>query len=284
MPWYGILKPKRPVPLPGAPSHIGLWVKGASDWGRVIYVLRDAKGERWTSIGTKDQYNCDDSHSWSSFNFDGWRYLRFELPGHLGWDNYRLNGTTWWRADGGDDIVDLPVRLEEIIVEQRTHILYVNDVQPVASDTVAFGKMYAEYAAPEDASDAAVKRSQLRMPRPPTPDLPNPIAQMQRDGVGAPTKLLKLTQPDHYYDGTRMHVHFQEAPGAKAYHLWVSPHADGRGAVNLVPPGIGNGQLVTGLRPGIKLYYWIVYADADGKLSKPSPVHAEITVDNFQQK
>jgi len=44
-----------------------------------------------------------------------------------------------------------------------------------------------------------------------------------------------------------MRTHFQEVPGAKAYHLRVSPHADGR-------------------------------------LSKPSPVHAEITVDNFQQK
>jgi hypothetical protein len=166
MPWYGILQPARPVPIPGAPSHVGLWVKGASDWGRVIYVLRDAKGERWTSIGTKDQYNCDDSHSWSSFNFDGWRYLRFELPGHLGWDNYRQNGTTWWRADDGDDIVNLPMILEEIIVEQRTHILYVNDVQPVASDEVAFGKLYVEYAAPDDATPAAVRLSKLRMPLP----------------------------------------------------------------------------------------------------------------------
>jgi len=73
-------------------------------------------------------------------------------------------------------------------------------------------------------------------------------------------------------------------PGAKAYHLWVSPHADGRGAVNLVPTGIGNAQLVTGLRPAIKLYYWITYADANDKPSKPSPWHEEITVDNFKEK
>ena len=67
-----------------------MWVKGASDWGRVIYVLKDARDETWTSIGTQDQYNCDDLHSWSAFNFDGWRYLRFELPGHCGYDLFTL--------------------------------------------------------------------------------------------------------------------------------------------------------------------------------------------------
>jgi hypothetical protein len=166
MPWYNVLVPKQPVVLDGAPAALGLWVKGASDWGRVIYVLRDAQGERWTSIGTQDQYNCDDVHSWSAFNFDGWRYLRFELPGHTGWDSFRKHGTTWWRSDGGDRIVDLPLTLEKIIVEQRTHILYVNDVQPAASSQVEFGKLFVEYADPADATPQAVRISRLRMPPP----------------------------------------------------------------------------------------------------------------------
>jgi hypothetical protein len=164
MPWYRMLSPEKPVVLPGAPSHLGIWVKGASDWGRVIYILRDAKGERWTSIGTQDQYNCDDVHSWSAFNFDGWRYLRFELPGHAGYDNFRKHGTTWWRSDGGDGFVDLPLTLENIIVEQRSHVLYVNDVQPAAENTVSLGKLYVEYASPEDATAEAVRVSRLRMP------------------------------------------------------------------------------------------------------------------------
>ncbi len=45
------------------------------------------------------------------------------------------------------------------------------------------------------------------------PDLPNPIAQLMKEGEGAPTKLIKLTPPEHYYDGTRMHVHFQGGAG-----------------------------------------------------------------------
>jgi hypothetical protein len=166
MPWYNILVPAKPMPLEGAPSHLGLWVKGASDWGRVVYILRDAKGEKWTSIGTQDEYNCDDVHSWSAFCFDGWRYLRFEVPGHTGYDNFRKHGTTWWRSDGGDGVADLPLTLEAIIVEQRTHVLYVNDAQPAASDTVHFGKLYVEYATPADATAEAVRVSRLRMPPP----------------------------------------------------------------------------------------------------------------------
>jgi hypothetical protein len=166
MPWYNILVPTKPIALEGAPHALGIWVKGASDWGRVIYTLRDAKGELWRSIGTQDQYNCDDVHSWSAFNFDGWRFLRFELPGHTGWDNFRKHGTTWWRSDGGDGIVDLPLTLENIIIEQRSHILYVNDVQPAASASVCLGKLLAEYANPADATAEAVRQSRLRMPLP----------------------------------------------------------------------------------------------------------------------
>jgi hypothetical protein len=166
MPWYNILTPAKPVTLDGAPAAVGLWVKGASDWGRAIYTLRDAKGERWQSIGTQDQYNCDDVHSWSAFNFDGWRYLRFELPGHTGYDNFRKHGTTWWRSDGGDGVVDLPLTLENIIVEQRSHILYVNDVRPAASASVCLGKLFVEYASAEDATAEAVRVSRLRMALP----------------------------------------------------------------------------------------------------------------------
>jgi hypothetical protein len=285
MPWYNILAPKKPVVLDGAPSHLGLWVKGASDWGRVIYVLKDAKGEKWTSIGTQDQYNCDDVHSWSAFNFDGWRYVRFELPGHAGWDSFRKHGTTWWRADGGDGVVDLPLTLENIIVEQRSHVLYVNDVQPTPSDTVAFGKLYVEYASPEDATPEAVRLSKLRMPLPAgAPELPNPIADMQKTGVGLPAAIGKLVPPIERNDGTAVHVHFSEMPKAKQYFCWVSAHPDGRGAVNLTPGGLKSGALVGGLRPALPFYFWVTYSDEQNKMSKPSPAAMATLKDTFTEK
>ncbi len=64
----------------------------------------------------------------------------------------------------------------------------------------------------------------------------------------------------------------------------MGAYAVGRGAIDLVPTGVKNGDLVTGLRPGVKLYYWITYVDAKDKVSKPSAAHEEITVDNFKEK
>jgi hypothetical protein len=251
----------------------------------VVYVLRDAKGEKWTSIGTQDQYNCDDVHSWSAFNFDGWRYLRFELPGHGGYDNFRKHGTTWWRSDAGDGLVDLPLRLERIIVEQRTHLLYVNDVRPAASRQVCLGKLYVEYAAPEDATDGAVRVSRLRMPLPKgAPELPNPIVELQRDGSGAPTAITRLEAPLERNDGTLVRVHFREVAGAKTYFVWVSAHADGRGAVNLTPGGCKSGVLVQGLRPAIPFSFWVTYQDAKGVVSKPSAPTTATLVDMFKEK
>jgi hypothetical protein len=285
MPWYNILAPTSPATIAGAPSHLGLWVKGASDWGRVIYVLRDAQGEKWTSIGTQDQYNCDDVHSASAFNFDGWRYVRFELPGHTGYDSFRKHGTTWWRSDGGDGIVDLPLALSQIIVEQRSHMLYVNDVQAIASASVCFGRLYAEYAAADDATDEAVRISRLRMPLPQgVPELPNPIAELSASGVGPATAIRRLEAPLEHNDGTSTQVFFDETPAAKQYFVWVSAHADGRGAVNLTPGGAKPGSLVGGLRPGLPFYFWVTYVDEQGKSSKPSAVVSATLKDTFAEK
>jgi len=284
MPWYSILKPKKQFILPGAVSHIGLWVKGASDWGRVVFCLRDAKNERWISIGTKDQWNCDDVHSWSYFNFDGWRYIRFELPGHEPYDSFRKYGTTWWTSSGGDGIVDLPLKIESIIVEQRTHILYVNDVQPVSSDTVCFGKIYVEYDNTEDASSKAVSLSKIRMPEPKKVHLPNPIAEMQKTGIYEPTTIIKLEPPSWGADGTNVHVYFKELEQAKKYYIWVGPYPDGQGAINMTPNGAKNGEHIYNLRPGVKLYYWIVWADKEGKISKPSKPYSEVLIDMFKEK
>src|SRR5439155_23193128 len=137
MPFYTALVPKTPVALPGTPSALGLWVKAASDWGRVVYCLRDAKGERWISVGRSGEWNVDDVHCWSAFCFDGWRYLRFELPGNAPHDCYREAGTSFWGPYGsGDAIIDLPLTLEKILVERRTHVIAGTELQPASGHDV----------------------------------------------------------------------------------------------------------------------------------------------------
>jgi hypothetical protein len=271
MPYYTTIVPEKPVTIPGKSSHLGLWVKASSDWGRVVFSLRDAKGERWLSVGTKDDWNSDDMRCWSAFCFDGWRYIRFESPASAPYDCYRELGTSNWGSYGGDGIVDLPLKLEKIIVERRGSVIYGNDLVPASPDDVLLGDLYAEYACPEDKTSEAVRLSRLRMPvTGGAPEIENPIAEMDKTGAGAPTQVLKVADPEHMYDGTRCHVFFKTVEGAQKYDIWVSPYADGRGAIKLASGITESGKLIEGLRPDTDFYVFVVYTDKDGKLSKPS--------------
>ncbi len=285
MPFYTTLEPKSPITIPGKASHLGLWVRAASDCGRVVYSLRDAKGEKWISVGAKEEWNNDDVHAWSAFCFDGWRYLRFELPSSAPYDSFREHGTSWWGSYGGDGVVDLPLKLEKIIVERRPKVIYGNDLVEAKPDDVLLGDLNAEYANATDKGDEAVRLSKLRMPAPKgMPELANPIAEMAKNGTGAPTKVLRVTDPGHQYDGTRCHVHFDPVAGAKGYDVWVSPYPDGRGAIQLGAAWTESGQLIQGLRPDVEFHVFVTYTDKDGKLSKPSAPFRFMLKDRFGYK
>jgi len=272
MPYYTTLVPPKPIKIAGKASHIGLWVNAHSDWGRVVYSLRDSKGERWISIGTFSDWNCDDPKSMSYFNFDGWRYLRFEMPSNAPYDRYREMGSSWWGHFGeGDGQVDLPLTLEKVIVERRTHAMYVNDPQPANTEDVQLGNLLVEYAKPADKTEVVVRLDKIRMPVPTTiPDLGNPIKEFADTGLGAPVKIERITVPQQDADGTRCSIHFKAIEGATAYDIWVSPYADGRGALQLGKTWKEPGQQIVGLRPDTDFYVFALYTDKDGKASKPS--------------
>jgi hypothetical protein len=285
MPFFTTLTPKAPIAIPGQASHLGVWVHAASDWGRVVYVLRDAKGEKWISVGTREDWNNDDIHCWSAFCFDGWRYLRFELPGSMPYDSYRLHGTSWWGSTGGDGVVDLPLQLEKVMVERRPKVIYGNDLIAAKPDDVLLGDAYAEYERPADRTEEAVRLSKLRMSVPKNaPELGNPIAELQQSGVGAPTKVLQVTDPASAYDGTRGHVHFEPVPGAASYDVWVSPYKDGRGALHLGKAWKESGQLLQGLHADTEFHLFVTYTDAEGKVSKPSAPFTFRLKDRFGYK
>ena len=116
-------------------------------------------------VDVKGEWNVDDTYCWSAFNFDGWRYLRFELPGNQPWDCYRDAGSSFWGCYGkGDGIVDLPLSLEKIIVERRTHLIKADALLPANPADVLLGDLFAEYETEAEQTDDAVRRSRLRMP------------------------------------------------------------------------------------------------------------------------
>jgi hypothetical protein len=156
----------RPELVEGRPTKIGFWCRGNSSWARIIPVLVDAKGERWTFIGNPlkgkykaeaeqaeiaakggDGWNSEDMHSWSAVNHDGWRYMEMELPSTFAGDKARGPGQVWWREDlpspaeagyakagGGDNIVDYPLKLVELILEMYTGVVYMGEWVPIQGE------------------------------------------------------------------------------------------------------------------------------------------------------
>ncbi|MCM8815043.1 MAG: hypothetical protein NC931_03560, partial [Candidatus Omnitrophica bacterium] len=271
MPYYTTIVPPKPVLIPGKPSHIGLWAYAASDWGRVVFMLRDAKGEKWISIGTKDDWNCDDIRTMSFFCFDGWRYIKFQMPSNAPYDCYRELGSSWWGSFGGDGIVDLPLKLEKIIVERRSSVIYGNELVPASNEDVLLGDLYAEYATAQDMKSSAIELSRIRMPAPAgMPALENPISNLYEIGVLPPAKIIRVQDPEHMPDGTRCNIFFEQAPDARSYDVWASVYPDGRGAVRIASGITQSGSLIQGLKPDVDFYLFITYTDSEGKQAKPS--------------
>ena len=72
------------------------------------------------------------------------------------------------------------------------------------------------------------------------------------------------------FSGIKRAVSLDLVPGAKTYDVWVSPYADGRGALQLGKAWTKSGELIQGLRPDVEFYLFVLYTDKEGKLSKPS--------------
>ena len=161
MPMYGGLESRGGIPLPGQPSEIGLWVEGNSGWGRILFELVDASGQRWTSIGAKakanavwmadwlgeelagkyepgeiSDWNTDDGWGLSRINFDGWRYVGFPLPGQYPGEKYHWAANSQWRSDG-DGIVHYPLTLKKILIELPEKVLYLTRYAPPKNPRIA---------------------------------------------------------------------------------------------------------------------------------------------------
>ena len=168
--------------------------------------------------------------------------------------------------------MDLPLTLEKIIVERRTHVIKLDELLPANPRDVLLGDLFAEYARDADTGAEAVPQSRLRMPIPETmPALPNPIAALVKSGVGAAPVITGILLPEREYDGTRCSVSFDPIKNAKSYDIWVSPYPDGRGALQLGKGWPGPGQLLTGLNANTDLYLFVAATDQDGTATPPSP-------------
>jgi len=179
MPMYAALIHRQGVKIPdepGKPTEIGLWVNGNSSWGRVIFELEDASGQRWISIGAqaKDQpgrwmqdwlpkemleqfkvpaqndWNTNDVYGVSRINFEGWRYLGFPLPGNYPGERYGWPINSQWRSDK-DGIVHYPLTFKKLIIELPEKTLHIKTYAPAPRKEIYLKGLIASYDPKADA-------------------------------------------------------------------------------------------------------------------------------------
>jgi len=178
---YSILKLNDPVEIPGKPTELGLWVHGNGGWGRLIFELEDASGQRWISIGAEmggkpnpwmadwmpkeefdklqtegragvSDWNSNDAWGRSFINHEGWKYVRFPLPGQYGKnsDMYHWPYNSQWRFSA-DGRIAYPLRFTRLVVTATEKILYVDQYKPVPRQEIYLSDLQATYVPPEEA-------------------------------------------------------------------------------------------------------------------------------------
>lgn len=118
---YATIKLKEPVAINGNPEALGVWVKGDSNWGRVLYEIQDAQGEVWRSVGTGG-WGCDvlDWPGNAAVNFDGWNFVALPLRDTTLFNDHSPGPVLeQWVSGGGNKRIDFPIKVTGLIVEMN---------------------------------------------------------------------------------------------------------------------------------------------------------------------
>jgi hypothetical protein len=123
---YCAIAAARPAPIPGEPHTLGIWVKGNSSWGKVVFEFQDATGKVWRTHG-------NEWHDWPgelSINFDGWHFIQFPIDAQSP-IIYSSPGGRCQCLKGGGQSVTCPISLTKLYVVMNRRALDPTDLQPV---------------------------------------------------------------------------------------------------------------------------------------------------------
>lgn len=176
---YTQLVHEQGIELPGEPTEIGVWVHAKGNWGRVIFELEDASGQRWISLGAEQagapnpwladwmsaeafaaletanlsDWNSNDAWGRSYFNHDGWRFVTMVAPGQYPGDGYHWPRNSQWRWTGGagDGKVHYPLKLRKLVVTAPQQVLFLSDMIDAPDTTVHLDALTVDYKPIEDA-------------------------------------------------------------------------------------------------------------------------------------
>ena len=133
---YTTIRLKQAAPVSGKPAALGAWVKGNSNWGRVMFEIEDAEGEIWRSVGTSG-WGCDilDWPGNISVNFDGWCFVALPLRNTKLFNDHSPGPVLeQWVSSGGNKKIDMPIKIRGLIVEMNRKpldLIDFKDAKPV---------------------------------------------------------------------------------------------------------------------------------------------------------
>jgi hypothetical protein len=132
---YAVVRLLTPLAVPGEPASLGMLVRGNSGWGRVMWEVEDARGNRFLSTSNYDG-DVFDQPGTVSLNFDGWNFLRFPLTEKSSCDRILVDAlaTQWVLNDNqglGSAKLVYPVKITGFAVDVPRQILALTEMKPV---------------------------------------------------------------------------------------------------------------------------------------------------------
>lgn len=142
---YASLRFKKPAILESNVTTLGLWVRGNSSGGQIIWELEDAQGEAWRSNGGVDGGDWADQ---ATINFDGWCFMTTPLTEQSPFNHLEPGpGLGQWTSNG-DRKLDHPVKVRGLHVVTHRKTVNLTRLEPVSGNirlrqlTTIYDKVY----------------------------------------------------------------------------------------------------------------------------------------------
>ncbi len=131
------LVPRTPLAAAGRPVGIGLWVRGDSGWGKIVFEIEDANRTVWRTEGRWHDWPAD-----LAIHFDGWRFVSYPID-H---DEEALNLSPGRHWIGGKGVPVFPVTLRAVHVMVNRQALDVTEMReaPAVLRLKDIGFLYAQ--------------------------------------------------------------------------------------------------------------------------------------------
>ena len=131
---YTVIRLKEPIPVPGEPTTLGMWVKGNSGWGEVYWEIEDAQGIRRLSCGAT-VHNAsvfDYDGQLATINFDGWNFLRMPITNKSPVPDLSTGGIdNLWQFSPRSGPLAYPIKITGVAVSLPPKAIHLTEMKPV---------------------------------------------------------------------------------------------------------------------------------------------------------